>query len=51
MERNCDNCAYKADESKDENGNRIIDCAANEHQLFAPFAEECKHWTPTTVSE
>ena len=44
MEKNCDTCANKGQESKDENGDRIIDCEANEFQMFAPFAEECAHW-------
>lgn len=43
-EKSCDTCAHKAAESKDMNGNRIIDCEVNEFQMFAPFAEECVHW-------
>ena len=44
MEKNCDNCMHKADESRDENGNRIVSCEINECQMFFPFAPECKHW-------
>ena len=43
-EKSCDTCACKRMESVDEEGNRIVDCAANVRQMFAPFAEECKHW-------
>ena len=43
-ERNCDTCAYKGMESKDEDGNRIVNCDANELQMFSPFAEDCVHW-------
>jgi len=45
-ERNCETCGHMVAESKDENGNRIVDCEANEWQLYAPYAEECKHWVP-----
>lgn len=44
VERSCDTCIHKEQESQDPNGNRVIDCDINEYQLFAPFAEECKHW-------
>lgn len=44
MEKNCDTCEHKADESKDEEGNRIVDCEANELQMYSPFADDCKHW-------
>jgi len=44
MDKNCDTCAHKEMESVDDNGNRIVDCDENEFQLFAPFAEDCKHW-------
>ena len=44
MEKNCDTCIYKADESKDQAGNRLIDCEANERQLYMPYAEDCVHW-------
>ena len=44
MERNCDTCMHKADESRDENDARIVSCDINEHQIFFPFAEDCKHW-------
>ena len=50
MERNCDNCAYKVDESVDGNGERIIDCEANECQMYAPWAPECKHWAPKPIT-
>ena len=51
IEKNCDNCAYKAAESKDEDGNRIVDCEINEFQMYSPFAEECKHWEKATDAE
>lgn len=51
MEKNCDTCAHKAAESEDGDGNRIIDCEENEHQLFAPFAEECVHWEKAVDGE
>ena len=44
MEKSCDTCANKEMESEDANGNRIVDCAANEYQIFSPFAEDCAHW-------
>lgn len=44
MEKTCDTCMHKADESEDMMGNRIVDCELNELQLYAPFADECKHW-------
>ena len=44
MKKNCDTCEHKADESKDENGDRIVNCEINECQMFFPFADDCKHW-------
>lgn len=44
MEKSCDTCAYKAAESEDADGNRIVDCDINELQMYSPYAEECKHW-------
>ena len=44
MEKNCDTCIHKADESKDAEGKRMVDCDANVFQMYAPFADECKHW-------
>ena len=44
MEKNCDTCQHKQGESKDDNGNRIVDCEENEYQIFMPFAESCVHW-------
>ena len=44
MEKSCDTCMHKADESKDEDGSRIVSCDINERQMYFPFAEECKHW-------
>lgn len=44
MEKSCDTCAFKRDESKDADGARMVDCEANELQMYSPFAEECKHW-------
>lgn len=43
-ERSCENCAHKAAESRDEEGNRIVDCDINEFQMYSPYAEECVHW-------
>ncbi len=42
--KSCDTCIHKEAESKDEEGNRIVDCEINEYQMYAPFAEECVHW-------
>lgn len=44
MDRTCDTCAHKEMDSKDADGNRIVECGINEFQIFSPFAEECKHW-------
>lgn len=44
MERNCDTCEHKQAESRDENGDRIVDCDENELQMYSPFADECVHW-------
>jgi hypothetical protein len=41
----CDTCIYKAAESVDENGNRIVDCEINEYQLYAPLVDECVHYS------
>lgn len=43
-EKNCDSCAHKAAESVDDQGNRIVDCDANDLQMYSPFAGECVHW-------
>ena len=43
-EKSCDTCAYKADESVDEEGNRTVSCDLNDLQMYFPFAEECAHW-------
>ena len=43
-EKSCDNCVHKEMESLDPNGNRIVDCDANEFQIFMPFAEDCVRW-------
>ena len=51
MEKNCDTCANKGMESVDADGNRIVDCEANELQLFSPFADECKHWEKSVDEE
>lgn len=44
MEKSCDTCAHKEMESRDQDGNRIVECELNEFQIFAPFADECVHW-------
>lgn len=41
--KGCDTCKHKVDESKDDEGNRIVKCEINKHQLYAPLVEECKH--------
>lgn len=41
--KGCDTCRHKVTESKDEEGNRIVDCAINKYQLYAPLVDECKH--------
>ena len=43
-EKTCDDCAHVNGVSMDEDGNVIIDCELNEFQMYAPRAEECKHW-------
>lgn len=42
--RECDTCAWKRAESKDGDGRRTVDCAANSLQLYQPYAEGCKKW-------
>ena len=46
MAMNCDNCEHATIFSEDASGNRIVDCAANEFQLFSPAVEDydCKRW-------
>lgn len=41
----CDTCAHKVAESVDPDGNRIVDCEANEYQLYAPLVDECVHYS------
>ena len=43
-DKSCDTCIHKSAESLDPNGGRIVDCDANELQMYSPFVEECKHW-------
>lgn len=43
-EKSCDTCIHKADESRDENDGRIVDCDINDFQMYSPWVEECKHW-------
>lgn len=43
-ERNCDTCVHKADETVDVDGSRMVDCDANDLQMYSPWAGECKHW-------
>lgn len=43
-EKSCDTCANKQAESKDEGGNRIVDCGENDLQMYSPWVDECKHW-------
>ena len=44
MEKSCDTCAHKGMESEDADGSRIVDCGANDLQMFSPWVDECKHW-------
>ena len=46
QEKCCDTCGYKEAETVDHEGARMVDCAANERQLYAPYAEDCVKWTP-----
>lgn len=43
-DRTCDTCMYKAAESVDGDGERIVDCEINELQMYSPWSDECKHW-------
>ena len=43
-DKSCDTCAHKVAESRGPDSARIVDCEINEFQMYAPFAEECKHW-------
>ena len=43
-EKSCDTCAHKAAESVDRDGSRIVDCDANELQMYSPWVDGCKHW-------
>lgn len=51
MEKNCDTCEHKQAESRDEDGNRIVDCDENELQMYSPFADECVHWEKKAASD
>lgn len=44
VEKCCDTCAHKVGESRDEQGERIIDCGINEFQMYSPYASDCKRW-------
>jgi len=46
----CDTCGNKFMESKDDQGKRIVDCSANDLQIFQPYAEDCKKWVPKPLS-
>ena len=46
--KGCDTCAHKVTESKDDQGNRLVDCAINKYQLYAPLVDECKHYCPSS---
>lgn len=43
-ERSCDTCAHRSAESVDADGGRIVDCDANELQMYSPWSDECVHW-------
>lgn len=40
----CGTCFHAAAMSEDGDGGRIVDCEANEMQMYAPYTTECKHW-------
>ena len=49
VEKNCGTCAHRAAETIDPGipegeENRMVDCDANELQMYSPWVDECKHW-------
>ena len=50
-EKGCDTCMYKRAESRDEDGKRIVDCAANDMQMYSPLVGECVKWSAKLGSE
>lgn len=44
VERSCDTCVHKSDETVDVDGSRMVDCDVNELQMYSPWVDECKHW-------
>lgn len=51
LEKSCDTCAHKSAESVDDEGNRIVDCDANDLQMYSPWAEDCKHWEKSLAQD
>ena len=43
----CGTCEHAAAMTVDDDGNRLVDCSANELQMYSPYATECKHWEKT----
>jgi len=43
-EKSCDTCAHKSAETVDQDFNRMVDCDANELQMYSPWVDECVHW-------
>lgn len=40
----CGTCANAVGMTLDEDGGRMVDCGANDMQMYSPYATECKHW-------
>lgn len=47
--KGCDTCVHKVAESRDDDGNRIVNCDINKYQLYAPLVEDCKHHVKRTT--
>ena len=41
--KSCDTCAHKSADTVGDDG-RMVDCDANDMQMYSPFAMECVHW-------
>jgi len=39
----CGTCAHTSDMTLVDEA-RMVDCDANERQMYSPYATECKHW-------
>lgn len=40
----CGTCAHASAMTEGDDGARMVDCDANEMQMYAPYAAACKHW-------